>query len=419
MKKILLAIMAVFVFTVSSSAQDKIEIKDVQIPEKGSANLAVNLISEQHSYIAFQFDLKLPAGISARASASNLTERATSVSEGWSVAFKQIDADNNIYNCIAYNSDNAAISGTSGTVLNIVLTAADNETLVQGYTGVGTITGAIMSTKEQKYQSAEGEFNIEIIEDRVIFNETDTELPLYTAGEKKNVRMTRTMTSGKWNTIVMPFTLTTANLKAAFGSDVEVAYFSGWKAEYDFESSLTPLSIEVKFKKRNIVPNVPGGIAFLIKPSKDVETIELDGVTLVRDINDNHSSDTNNNTRGDEDGYGLNGVFKGTFVKTIVPADGLFINSEKFYYSTGKTNIKAFRGWFELGAVLDKETDFGAKVTFTVDGEATDIDGIPSYQRVVEGVYDLSGRKIKLEDGDVTKLQKGVYIIDGKKVTIK
>ncbi len=411
MKKILLAIMAVFVFTVSSSAQDKIEIKDVKIPEKGSANLEVNLISEQHSYIAFQFDLKLPAGISARASASNLTERATSVSEGWSVAFKQIDADNNIYNCIAYNSDNAAISGTSGTVLNIVLTAADNETLVQGYTGVGTITGAIMSTKEQKYQSAEGEFNIEIVEDRVIFKETDTELPLYTAGQKKNVRMTRTIKAGSWSTIVLPFTLTKAKAEAAFGTDVKLAEFTGFDTEYADEEDVTPDAITLKFTTYTMSSKkgMTGGKPFLIQTTADVASFESDEVTMVDAVADV--------TMADE--YETSGKFTGSLVKTIVPADGLFINSNKFYYSVGQTNIKAFRGWFELGAILDKETDFGAKVTFTVDGDATDIDGVPSFQRVVEGVYDLSGRKIQLQDGNLNKLQKGVYIIDGKKVTIK
>ncbi len=411
MKKILLAIMAVFVFTVSSSAQDKIEIKDVQIPEKGSANLEVNLISEQHSYIAFQFDLKLPAGISARASASNLTERATSVSEGWSVAFKQIDADNNIYNCIAYNSDNAAISGTSGTVLNIVLTAADNETLVQGYTGVGTITGAIMSTKEQKYQSAEGEFNIEIVEDRVIFKETDTELPLYTAGTA-NVRVHRTLKANQWNTIVLPFNLTKAMGTALFGSDAKYAQFSGFLVDYgDDEENVTPLGVTIQFNTYTLPTrgNLAGGTPILIKTSADIEQIEYDGVTLV-------AAPVDVSKDGE---YSKKGVFKGTFVKTIIPEDGLFINTEKFYYSVGKTNIKGFRGWFMLDEVVGKETDFGAKVTFTVDGEATSIDGIPSYQRITEGVYDLSGRKIQLQDGDLNKLQKGVYIIDGKKVTIK
>lgn len=35
------------------------------------------------------------------------------------------------------------------------------------------------------------------------------------------------------------------------------------------------------------------------------------------------------------------------------------------------------------------------------------------------GVYDLQGRKMKIENNDLNSLQKGVYIIDGKKVTIK
>ena len=46
----------------------------------------------------------------------------------------------------------------------------------------------------------------------------------------------------------------------------------------------------------------------------------------------------------------------GTLVKTTIPADGLFLSDNKFYYSAGKTNIKAFRCWFELDAVLDKST---------------------------------------------------------------
>ena len=36
-----------------------------------------------------------------------------------------------------------------------------------------------------------------------------------------------------------------------------------------------------------------------------------------------------------------------------------------------------------------------------------------------EGIYDLSGRKIKLEGDDLSRLPKGVYIMDGKKVTVK
>ena len=49
-------------------------------------------------------------------------------------------------------------------------------------------------------------------------------------------------------------------------------------------------------------------------------------------------------------------------------------DNEKFWYSVGKTNIKAFRCWFELGAVLGSETDFGARVFLNVvDEEVTGI----------------------------------------------
>ena len=118
------------------------------------------------------------------------------------------------------------------------------------------------------------------------------------------------------------------------------------------------------------------------------------------------------------DEYETPGVFTGSLVKTKVPADGLFIYEDKFYYSAGSTNIKAFRGWFELGAVLDKETDFGANVRFVVDDEVTDIEGVPSAADETGAVYTLNGQLIG-KDIDVKSLPKGIYIMNGKKVSVK
>ena len=111
----------------------------------------------------------------------------------------------------------------------------------------------------------------------------------------------------------------------------------------------------------------------------------------------------------------------GTYVaETYVPEFALFISKNLFWYAKANTTkMKAFRAWLDLGGDVVTAVENGsAKFNFVVDGEATSIDGFGP-QRIVEGVYDLSGRKIKLEDGDLNKLQKGVYIIDGKKVTIK
>ena len=65
-------------------------------------------------------------------------------------------------------------------------------------------------------------------------------------------------------------------------------------------------------------------------------------------------------------------------MKTTVPTDALFLSDNKFYYSVGKMAIKAFRGWFNLDAVLNKETDFGVKFNFFIDGVATRIDKVPN-----------------------------------------
>lgn len=74
------------------------------------------------------------------------------------------------------------------------------------------------------------------------------------------------------------------------------------------------------------------------------------------------------------DEYDTPGLLTGTLEKSVIPADGLFVSDNKFWYFTGKTNVKAFRCWFELGAVLDKETDFGSRVMLNfLDDEASSI----------------------------------------------
>ena len=119
-------------------------------------------------------------------------------------------------------------------------------------------------------------------------------------------------------------------------------------------------------------------------------------------------------------GRGANAKTYGFYGKlaagTVIPENGLFLSGNEFWYSTGKTKMKGFRGYFQFTDVVPQSSS--AKVNFSVDGEPTSIDGM-NIKYAIDGVYDLSGRKIKLENGDVTKLQKGVYIIDGKKVTIK
>ena len=419
MKKFIFTI-AAFVLGISQMSAQKLVFGDVDLPLGGQATLTVKYETGGESLTTASFTLTLPDGVSSEKKSDGGARFVLNDDMVESFAAYTTAADG--YS-VAATSLGVQFPGTSGVLGTVTLiAAADAANLKIGESYPVTVSGLSLvkrtSTGLVSIPFDDITFNVNIVEDRVIFNETDTKLPSYTAG-KGNVRMTRKMTAGKWNTICLPFTLQTAQLKEAFGNDVAFAQFSGWKAEYDFEGGEAPYkpqSIEIQFTKKSTTPNVPGGKPFLVKPSKDVETFEFDNVTLVDKITDSSYGDAND--------YSLSGVFKGTFVKTTVPENGLFISGEQFYYSKssnskGLTAIKGFRGWFELGAVLDEGTDFGAKISFTIDDEATEIEGFTSTPRIVEGVYDLSGRKIQLENGDLNKLQKGVYIIDGKKVTIK
>ncbi|MBQ7495814.1 MAG: hypothetical protein IJT75_08730, partial [Bacteroidaceae bacterium] len=99
------------------------------------------------------------------------------------------------------------------------------------------------------------------------------------------------------------------------------------------------------------------------------------------------------------------------------PAENLFLSGNKFWYSTGKTNIKGYRGYFEFRDVLDAYYDAAAvKVNLFIDGAATHIDQMVNGKSVNGKWYDLSGRQMVNGKWSNGQISKGVYIVNGKKV---
>ena len=401
MKKLLCAFLALMACVAYTRAADGITIADVNLPKGGDAVVEVQLISAELSYAGFQFDIVLPKGISL--TKVEKADRLTAI-DGYTLSKSLTDSENNIYTVLGYNSDRQIIEGTTGAIVFLTLTASDELTIGNVF-DVPVQDIVLTTVNEEQIDADASSFSITIDEPDdgfIKFYETSTKLPTYTAGEKGNVRMTRTIKADTWSTIVLPFTLTKAKAEAAFGSDVQLAEFSGFEVDYgDDEENVIPLGITINFATYTMTAKkgMTGGKPFLIKTSKDITGFEAEECSLVSAVTDV--------TKTDE--FDTEGKFTGTLVKSVVPADGLFINNEKFYYSTGATNIKAFRGWFELGAVLDKETDFGVKLC--VDGFETKVEGL-GVKDAAGHVYDLSGRK-------VSKAQRGVYIVNDKKVLVK
>lgn len=385
-------------------AGDGFVVSDITIPQGGTATLEIGLNNSASECRGFQCLLSFDKEVAVTG-----ISKSSRYPEGFTLQGNQNEQG---YQILAYNINPVVLSGTSGTVATLTL-EPDSE-LTQGATITATLSGCVMSDSEENqtdFDDVTFTITIDAPDDVYIkFYETSETLPKYTDGEKGNVRMFRTIVANQWNTIVLPFTLSKSKAEAAFGSDVQLAEFTGFVAEYADDDDITPDGITINFSTYTMTSKkgMTGGKPFLIKTSKDITQFEAESCTLVDAVADVEKADE----------YDTPGVFTGSLVKTKVPADGLFIYDNKFYYSTGATNIKAFRAWLELGAVLDKETNFESKIRYVIDGEVTSIEGLPSAAGQPGAVYTLKGQLVGY-DVDMETLPAGIYLVGGKKVIVK
>ena len=176
-----------------------------------------------------------------------------------------------------------------------------------------------------------------------ILDETSTVAP--TAASGVDVKVKRTIKANSWSTICLPFAIPAEKLTAAFGAGVEVKDFTG----YDIvESGEDIVGITISFQAATaMLANHP----YLIKVENAItaeEGFTVDGVDI-------DPEDEPIVSFGFTTGKGSKAVyhpadFVGTYVAdTTVPENDLFISNNKFYYSAGATNMKAFRAYFEFG----------------------------------------------------------------------
>ena len=253
--------------------------------------------------------------------------------------------------------------------------------------------------------------------DRITLKETSEVAPEPMTGV--DVRVERTIKADEWSTICLPFAMDNTQVKTAFGDDVKMAEFTGCEVD----DAVT--NIVVNFASIE-TPAIEANHPYLIKVTEAVSEFEVDNVNIEPE---EEPTVVCNETVVTIPGIGkvtLSNKFIGTYVAntTLGSADVpvLYLTGNNFRYSVGNVKMKAFRGYFnlkDLSAYLANESESGAKIGFNVDDEVTAIEGINTNQRIVEGVYDLQGRKVMVKDGDINNLQRGLYIINGKKVAIK
>lgn len=219
------------------------------------------------------------------------------------------------------------------------------------------------------------------------------------AAENASVTLKRTLyADGGWNTLCLPFSLTDAQAKAAFGDDVELRTLESVSG-----NTLT-------FAKAT---GIPAGVPCLIKVSKAAKdnTYTFTGVTTiaVKDKTDRGSSGKKNNVE-------FVGIYSPADVSKWATAgkeNALFLGAaNKFYKAKAETKMKAFRAFFLVPASTDTQA-----LRAVIDGTTTGIDDLNIDTVKADGrVYNLNGQCVGYS---LEGLKAGIYIQNGKKVIKK
>lgn len=386
----LLQAMAVVTF-----ADSRVTAEKLLIPEGKQAELTVNFnFDDGHTICNYQMEIVLPDGVSIVGEDVALGPCHT----GHTGSVKN--------NIVVVTSMNKVISGTSGLLLKVTVEAPS---LTLGTKLQGTLHNIKLGqTNETSINLADVDFEIEIVEDVTILDETSTTVPETAMGV--NVRVLRTISADNWSSICLPFAMTEAQTKAAFGDDVQIADFTGCEATYDEATGENIVALKVNFEN---VTAMEANHPYIIKVGSDVAEFSVEGV----DITPSEELSVDR----DEDKYKRNGKwyydynsFIGTYeAGTKIPENALFLSGNKFWYSVGKTTSKAFRGYFAFYMVLSDVSTAEARISMWLgEGETTGVKSIDDLRFGVSGCYDLQGRSVEHP-------AKGIYVKDGRKVIIK
>lgn len=394
MKRKILLLAAVLSNIIAIHAANYLTVSDVTIPQGGTGNISVALTNDK-DYTAFQIKITLPAGLNYVS-----VNKGARMAEDHSLSGK---GSTGMITCLS--TANTPFTGNSGELFTITV-SVDNDVSVGTSLDV-SLTEISFSTSSGEEPLEDVEFKVTVGEPsdgRTVLDETSTTLPEDAAGV--DVRVMRTIKANEWSTIVLPFAMDNTQLKAAFGDDVQLADFTSWESEEDEYGDI--ININIGFTD---VTEIEANHPYIIKVSDAISEFTVDDVDI--EVEDEPTVQVGK--KKSERGY-----FIGTYVaQTIVPEDNLFLNSSMFWYSAGLTKMKAFRGYFELADVLSEQEVSSAKVLLHVGDIATVIDGTEmNIQGKVQGVYSIQGTFLGKEV-DTNQLPDGLYIIDGKKVSVK
>lgn len=226
-------------------------------------------------------------------------------------------------------------------------------------------------------------------------------------GKQYNVTLhNRTFRSGRWYSVVLPFSVSQKQMKSVFGDGVKVLHYS--------DVTGTDLNLFEHFYQM-----IVGGTPVLVKPSQEVTNPVFNNVTLtsqkVVDIENTGFKCTGSWNNVDFPEYSY-------FIDAKTNSFYLY-DPTKVEKNTVRPHAGAFRSWIISTSTNPSEAK---QLTMHINGieeqgETTAIwnaiSGNDDAEVASKGIYSLSGQKMNATD--TRSLPKGIYIVNGKKFIVK
>lgn len=255
--------------------------------------------------------------------------------------------------------------------------------------------------------------------DQVTYNADDAnannEVVKTADGHVAQVKIVRKMVANRWTTCVLPFSLNVHQVDAIFGDTYKSGRENGTQILY-FDHIEGSKAYFVRHAYNTIVAGKP----FLIKPTKNVESINTADVT-------DYPYVTIENTKPNDwcksNGY----VWTSSYNTMSIVKNDYFIGASdgKFKaYSAASGTVKGFRGFLKAnlsaGAKPVMLSISTSSITDGNDGETTGIEDLiittdgelmPANSRV----YNINGQLVSEDGSSFQSLPSGIYIINGKK----
>ena len=224
----------------------------------------------------------------------------------------------------------------------------------------------------------------------VTISENDAAAP--EACDLAHVSLVRAVVEG-YNSVCVPFDMTVAQVESVFGEGAEVYEFS--------DEGENGQNVSINFT-RKATATIEANVPVLVKAPAAIAAAEREvgNVVIASSV--------------DPAVAGTYFDFVGNYVTgSVVQANDYYISQNTIFKSQGKAKQKSTRAYLRNRGTAEE-----VKGLFFFDETATGIMTIDNGQLTIDNgaVYDLQGRRV---DAQHSTLNKGIYIINGKKVFVK